>query len=343
MQLSYKKIDLQLKQTFTTATVSRTFTPIVLTQIAYDDKVGFGEASMPPYIGENHETASLFLEKAKNVIAKLTYPFDIQLVMNEIEALTEDNNAVKASIDIAMHDLKGQLENKPVWEMFGVNPAKMPITSYTIGIDTPSVLRQKVAESEGFKILKIKLGSSDDKAIINTIREVTDKPLYVDANQGWKDKYEALEMTHWLKEKGVLMIEQPMLKTDLDGNAFVTEGSPLPTIADESCQRLADIPKLKGVFHGINIKLMKSTGLNEGFKMLQLARSLDLKVMIGCMSETSCGVLAAAQIAPLCDYVDLDTTWLITNNPFENLDLKDGIIQLSNRAGLGLLELKIKN
>jgi L-Ala-D/L-Glu epimerase len=336
MQLSFRKIDLQLKHTFTIATVSRTFTPIVLTQIAYDNKVGFGEASMPPYIGENHETACLFLEKAKNVIAKLTYPFDIQLVMNEIEALAKGNKAAKASIDIALHDLKGQMENQPVWKMFGVNPATMPITSYTIGIDTPSVLRQKVAESEGFKILKIKLGSSDDKAIINTIREVTDKPLYVDANQGWKDKNEALEMTHWLKEKGVLMIEQPMLKTDLDGNAFVTEGSPLPTIADESCQRLVDIPRLKGVFHGINIKLMKSTGLNEGFKMLQLARSLDLKVMIGCMSETSCGVLAAAQIAPLCDYVDLDTTWLITNNPFENPDLKDGIIQLSNRAGLGL-------
>ena len=338
MQLTFKTIDLQLKHTFTIATVSRTFTPVVLTQIRHEGNVGFGEASMPPYIGEDHETASLFLEKAEKIIAKLTYPFDIQSVMKEVDALSVGNNAVKASVDIALHDLKGQLENRPVWEMFGTNPATMPITSFTIGIDTPSVLRQKVAESDGFKILKIKLGSSDDKAIIQTIREVTDKPLYVDANQGWKDKYEALEMTHWLKEQGVLMIEQPMLKTDLDGNAFVTEGSPLPTIADESCQRLADIPRLKGVFHGINIKLMKSTGLNEGFKMLQLARSLGLKVMIGCMSETSCGVLAAAQIAPLCDFVDLDTTWLITNNPFENLALKDGIIQLSHRAGLGLEE-----
>jgi L-Ala-D/L-Glu epimerase len=339
MQLTFKTIDLQLKHTFTIALVSRTFTPVVVTQIMYEGKVGYGEASMPPYIGENHETATLFLEKAKKIVAKLTYPFDIQLVMNDLDALAAGNSAVKASVDIALHDLKGQLENRPVWEMFGTNPATMPFTSYTIGIDTPSVLRQKVTESEGFKILKIKLGSNDDRQIINTIREVTDKPLYVDANQGWKDKNEALEMTHWLKEKGVLMIEQPMLKTDLEGNAFVTEGSPLPTIADESCQRLVDISRLKGVFHGINIKLMKSTGLNEGFKMLQLARSLDLKVMIGCMSETSCGVLAAAQIAPLCDYVDLDTTWLITNNPFENLDLKDGIIQLSNRAGLGLREL----
>jgi L-Ala-D/L-Glu epimerase len=336
MKLSHKTIDLQLKHTFTIATISRTFTPVVLTQIALEGKIGFGEASMPPYIGENHETASLFLDKAKNILSKLTYPFDIQLVMNEIDALETGNCAAKASIDIALHDLKGHLENKPVWKMFGVNPETMPITSYTIGIDTPSVLRQKVAESDGFKILKIKLGSEDDKQIINTIREVTDKPLYVDANQGWKDKYFALDMTFWLKEMGVLMIEQPMLKTDFDGNAFVTEGSPLPTIADESCQRLTDIPRLKGVFHGINIKLMKSTGLNEGYKMLQLARSLNLKVMIGCMSETSCGVLAAAQIAPLCDYVDLDTTWLITNNPFENLDLRDGIIQLSNRAGLGL-------
>jgi L-Ala-D/L-Glu epimerase len=342
MQLSFKTIDLQLKHTFTIASVSRTFTPVVLTQIKYEGIVGYGEASMPPYIGENHETAILFLEKTKNIVEKLTYPFDIQLVMYEVDALAIGNSAAKASVDIALHDLKGQLENRPVWAFFGTNPATMPITSFTIGMDTPSVLRQKVSESEGFKILKIKLGSSNDKAIINTIREVTDKPLYVDANQGWKDKYEALEMTHWLKEKGVLMIEQPMLKTDLDGNAFVTEGSPLPTIADESCQRLIDIPRLKGVFHGINIKLMKSTGLNEGFKMLQLARTLGLKVMIGCMSETSCGVLAATQIAPMCDYVDLDTTWLITNNPFENLDLKEGVIQLSHRSGLGLKELKIK-
>jgi L-Ala-D/L-Glu epimerase len=336
MQLTFQTIDLQLKHTFTIATVSRTFTPIVLTQIEHDGVIGFGEASMPPYIGENHQTASAFLEKAKSILSKRSYPFDIQQIMSEIDFLAVANCAAKASVDIALHDLKGKLDNRPVWQMFDVNPKEMPITSYTIGIDTPSVLRQKVAESDGFKILKIKLGSDDDKKIIQTIREVTDKPLYVDANQGWKDKYFALEMTHWLKEKGVLMIEQPMPKTDLEGNAFVTEGSPLPTIADESCQRLSDIPRLKGAFHGINIKLMKSTGLLEGFKMLQLAKKLDMKVMIGCMSETSCGVLAAAQIAPLCDYVDLDTTWLITNNPFENPELKDGKIQLSEYAGLGL-------
>ena len=336
MQLSYKTVDLKLKHTFTIATVSRTFTPIVLTQIAHEGSVGFGEASMPPYIGENHQTAAFFLDKAKIILSKLRYPFDIQQVMMEIDSLAEENKAAKASIDIALHDLKGKLDNQPVWKIFNVNPTEMPLTSFTIGIDTPSVLRQKVAESEGFSVLKIKLGSDDDKAIISTIREVTDKPLYVDANQGWKDKYFALEMTHWLREQGVLMIEQPMLKTDLAGNAFVTEGSPLPTIADESCQRLSDISNLKGIFHGINIKLMKSTGLNEGFKMLQLAKSLGMKVMIGCMSETSCGVLAAAQIAPLCDYVDLDTPWLVTNNPFEKPVLLGGKIQLSNEIGLGL-------
>jgi L-alanine-DL-glutamate epimerase-like enolase superfamily enzyme len=165
---------------------------------------------------------------------------------------------------------------------------------------------------------------------------LTDKPLYVDANQGWKDRVEALDMAHWLAEKGVIMIEQPMNKADLDGNAFVTEGSPIPILADESCQRLDDIVRVKGSFHGINIKLMKATGLAEGFNMIKKAREYGMKVMIGCMSETSCGIYAAAAMAPLCDYVDLDTPWLVTNNPYKRPILKYGKLQLSDANGLGL-------
>jgi L-Ala-D/L-Glu epimerase len=264
---------------------------------------------------------------------------DCQLIMSKIDALAEGNKAAKAAIDIALHDLKGQLENRAVWQILGSNPEKMPLTTCTIGIEMdPSVLKQKIDDAADFKVLKIKLGSEDDKKLVQMIRQFTDKPLYVDANQGWQDVNFAIDMTHWLAEKGVVLIEQPMLKTDLDGNGKVCEASPLPVFADESFQRLSDFDAIKGVFDGINIKLMKSTGLWEAQKMVEKARQIGLKIMIGCMSETSCAIMAAAALAPQCDYADLDGPWLIKDNPFQTPILKDGKIQLSTAAGLGLFE-----
>ena len=200
----------------------------------------------------------------------------------------------------------------------------------------PSVLKQKIDETTDFEVLKLKLGSEDDKKLVNLIRQFTDKPLYVDANQGWQDVNFAIEMAHWLAEKGVLLIEQPMLKTDLEGNGKVTEASPLPVFADESFQRFTDFEAINGIFDGINLKLMKSTGLCEARKMVEEARRRDLKIMIGCMSETSCGILAAAALAPQCDFADLDGPWMVSNNPFETPILRGGKIQLPMAAGLGL-------
>ncbi len=343
MKLTYYSYHLQMRHPFRIAHFSRTHTAIVLIQIELDDFIGLGEATMPPYYGENVETISAFLEKAQMVLNKQTYPFDIQQIMSEIDLIDFKNTAAKASIDIALYDLKGKIEGMPVWKILGSNPEKMPITSCTLGIDTPSVLKQKVAEAVAFKVLKIKLGSDDDKAIIKSIREMTDKPLYVDANQGWIDKYKALDMAHWIADQGVELIEQPMPKEDLDGNAFVTEGSPIPIIADESFQRLTDFDSIQGAFHGINIKLMKCTGLTEALKMVHEARRRDLKILIGCMSETSCAIMAAAALAPQCDWADLDGPWLVTNNPFAtpllsigNEKEKGGKIVLSNKIGLGI-------
>ncbi len=337
MKLKYKKYDLQLKHPFRIAIYTRTSTPLVLVEIEHEGVVGFGECSMPQYLGENQETAfdfydlvvqSRILENAKSI--------DIQVIMSELNVLRAGNTAAKAAIDIALHDLKGKLENKPVWQIVGSNPELMPVTSYTLGIDTPSVLRQKVAEAADFSVLKIKLGAENDREIIETIREVTDKPLYVDANQGWTDPQFALDMVFWLKECGVVLVEQPLPKHDLDGNARVTEGATIPIFADESCQRLEDLSRISGAFHGINIKLMKSTGLNEAQHMLAEARQRGLKTMIGCMSETSCGILAGAALAPQCDFADLDGPWLIANNPFATPILRGGKIQLSGFGGLGL-------
>ena len=339
MKLKYKKFDLQLKHPFRIAIYSRMSTPLVLIEIEHEGHIGFGECSMPPYLGESQETAFAFYDSVveSKILEKIDIEnIDIQFIMSEIDALRIGNSAAKAAIDMALFDLKGKLENKPVWQLIGSNPDLMPVTSCTLGIDTPSVLRQKVSEAADFSVLKIKLGSENDREIIETIREVTDKPLYADANQGWSDPLFALDMVFWLKEKGVVLVEQPLPKHDLDGNARVTEGSPIPIFADESFQRFTDFSNITAAFHGVNIKLMKSTGLSEAKRMVDEAKKRNLKTMIGCMSETSCGILAGAALAPQCDFADLDGPWLIANNPFAPPILRGGKIQLSNKNGLGL-------
>ena len=204
-------------------------------------------------------------------------------------------------------------------------------------MDTEEILRQKVKEVEGqYKILKIKLGGKDDRKMVETIRSVTALPIAVDANQGWKDKHQALEMIHWLKEKGIVMIEQPMSKYLPDDIAWLTAESPLPIFADESIQRLHDVVRTKGVFSGINIKLMKCTGMREAWKMRNLAQSLDMKVMIGCMTETSCAISAAAQLAPGMDFADLDGAQLIQNDAFSGAELINGKMKPLNLPGIGV-------
>jgi len=195
---------------------------------------------------------------------------------------------------------------------------------------------KKLQDAKDFKVIKVKLGRDSDKELINTIRSVTHVPLFVDANQGWTDREQSLDMCHWLHEQGVLLIEQPMLKTDIDGNAWLTERSPVPTIGDESVQRMADVTKAQGVYAGINIKLMKSAGMYEAYQMILKARQLGLKLMIGCMSETSCATLAAAALAPLCDWADLDGPFLTTNNPYLLPGFVDGKWVLNDGDGLGL-------
>jgi L-Ala-D/L-Glu epimerase len=349
MTLTYQPLDLALRYPFRIALMSRTSTPIVLTQIKLGEFTGFGEASMPPYLGESHASVCAFLELAnQKIISKIkdfvvSQNFDCQSIMKKIDHLAEGNKAAKAAIDIALHDLKGKLVGQSVWQILGSNPEEMPLTTCTIGIEMdPSVLKQKIDDAADFKVLKIKLGSEDDKKLVNLVREFTDKPLYVDANQGWNDVNFAIEMTHWLAERGVVLIEQPMLKTDLDGNGKVCEAAPLPVFADESFQRMADFDAIDGIFDGINIKLMKSTGLCEAQLMVEKARQKNLKIMIGCMSETSCAILAAAALAPQCDFADLDGPWLIKNNPFETPILRGGKIRLSAAVGLGLEYLKTK-
>lgn len=335
MAFRFRPYTLQLKHVFTVAVSSRTTTPVMLTEVEYDGVVGFGEASMPPYLGESHETAAAFLSKVD--LAPFANPLELETILAAVDALAPGNPAAKASVDIALHDLAGKLMGQPWYNIWGYDPARAPLTTFTIGIDTPEVVRQKTREAAEFKVLKIKLGRDTDKAMVEAIRSVTDKPLTGDANQGWTDRQQALDMIGWLKERGFEYVEQPLAKERVDDLAWITERSPIPIIGDEGVQRLADVRKAHGVYSGINIKLMKSTGMREAHRMLELARALGMKVMIGCMTETSCAISAAAQLSPMADWADLDGALLISNDVFDGATVVDGKVRIPDRPGIGAI------
>ena len=339
MELTFYPYDAQMRHVFTIANSSRSTTQLVLTKITYDGYTGYGEAAMPPYLGENQASVMEFLKKAD--LSRFSSPFEIEDIMTYLETLSTNNTAAKASVDIALHDLVGKIVGQPWWKIWGFNPQTTPNTSFTIGLDTEDVVREKTKEASPYKVIKVKLGMDEatDKMMINTIRTVTDTVIAVDANQGWNDKHYALDMIYWLKERNVNMIEQPMPKLWLDEAAWVTERSPLPVIADESCQRLTDVPKLKGAFTGINIKLMKCTGLREAREMVSLANALRLKLMIGCMTETSCAISAAAQLAPKMEWADLDGNLLIANDCYSGMQIVDGKITLNDKPGIGIVKI----
>jgi L-alanine-DL-glutamate epimerase-like enolase superfamily enzyme len=336
VKLSWYPYTLELKHPFTISINSRTSTPAVLIEIKYEGITGYGEASLPPYLPETQESVQEFLSKIKlNRYKNIT---DIDFILSDIDKTYSGNNAAKASIDIALHDLAGKINGVPVHKMLGIKKKEVS-TSYTIGIDSSEVILNKLKEAENFRILKVKLGSVNDKKIIETIRSKTDKPIYADINQGWKRKEEALELCYLLNQENVILIEQPFHKDNLDDTAWLNERSPIPIIADEAVQRLEDMDRINGVYSGINIKLMKSTGLREALKMINYARELNLGIMLGCMTETSCAISAAAQISSLVDWVDLDGNILIKNDKFEGVIGTDGIILPNEMPGLGISKI----
>jgi len=336
LKLRYIPYELQLKHVFTLASGSRKTTPVVLTEIEYDGIKGYGEASMPPYLGESHESVLKFLGQVK--LDQFSNPFLMEDILGYVDNIMPGNHAAKASVDIALHDLVGKLMDQPWYRIWGLDPAKTPDTSFTIGIDTPEVVKQKTLEAEPFNVLKIKLGVGDDRMMVSTIREISSKPVCVDVNQGWKDRNYALEMAHWLKERNVMFLEQPMPKEMIDDIAWLTENSPLPVIADEAVQTADDLLKIKGVYSGVNIKLMKCGGMNGAVKMAHLARIMGMKIMIGCMTETSCAVSAAAQLSPLATWADLDGNLLISNDVYEGMLIKNGKVTLNERPGIGIMQ-----
>jgi L-alanine-DL-glutamate epimerase-like enolase superfamily enzyme len=338
MILRFTPYTAELRHAFTIATASRTSTPGMLVEVEHDGVIGYGEASMPPYLGESQASAAAFL--ALIDLGRFPDPFQLGEILPAIDALAPGNTAAKAAVDIALHDWIGKKLGAPWHRIWGLDPTKAPVTSFTIGIDTPEVVRQKTREAAPYKIIKVKLGRdpATDRALIDAIRDVTDRPITVDANQGWPDRADALRMIEWLATRGVVFIEQPMPKENPADTAWLRERSPLPLIADESVQRLPDVRRALGVFDGINIKLMKCTGLREAHQMITVARALGLKVMLGCMTETSCAISAAAQLSPLVDWADLDGALLIKNDVFLGTTVVDGKITLNDLPGIGVVK-----
>lgn len=336
LNLSFKPYELKLRHSFNLARSQRTTTPGVQVQLEYDGITGYGEASMPPYLGETVSSVCQYLSNLD--MAQFADPFRVEEIHDYLEKAAPDNRAAKASVDIALHDLLGKIMNQPWYRIWGLNPEKTPNTSFTISYDAdPEEMRKKIEETKPYKVIKIKMGLDHDKEIVEAFRRFSDVPICVDANQGWNDKEKALEMCHWLAERNCLFVEQPMDKAAIDDTAWLRERSPLPIIADEFLQRLPDVRRAAGAYDGINIKLMKSTGMHEAYQMAVLARALGMKVMLGCMTETSCAVTAAAQLSPMADWADLDGNLLIANDIFDGIKINDGKIVLPERPGIGVV------
>lgn len=343
MALTFEPFEARMKHVFTISGSSRSTTPIVLTRISYQGHVGYGEASMPPYLGESSASVMDFLRRVD--LSRFSSPFQMEEILTYVDNITTNNTAAKCSVDIALHDLCGKLMGQPWWKIWGWSNRNLPSTCVTVGlayaadgsIDREEV-RKKTLETLDYNLIKVKLGNTEenDKIMISTIREVTNLPIVVDANQGWKEKGQALSMIEWLAARGVEMVEQPMPKLMLDESAWLRDRSPLPIMADEACQRLSDIRKLYGAYDGINIKLMKCTGMREAREMITLAKALHMRIMMGCMTETLVAISAAAQFASQLEWADLDGNWLIANDIFNGMKVVDGYITLEDKPGIGV-------
>ena len=333
VEAEIKRIN--LKHTWTTTMSSSQYRDTIYVRYTRDGITGHGEGAPIVRYDESAASAHKAVESVRDLLASAD-PWKFDKVMVEVAQRVRGEYAGKAAIDIALLDWVGQKLGVPLYRYFGLDPKDAPVTTFSIGIDTPEITKQKVREAAAFPILKVKVGLETDEATINAIRSVTDKPLRVDANEGWKDREVAVRKIEWLATKGVEFVEQPMAADRLDDLRWVKQRVSLPLIGDESAQHAGDIPKLVGIFDGINVKLDKAGGILEAYREIQIAKALGFKTMLGCMVSTSVSVTAAAHLSPLVDYADLDGNLLISNDPFSGVKVRDGKLILPDRPGLGL-------
>jgi len=335
MNIEVKTKKLELAHTWTISRNSSDFKNNVFVKIERDGIVGYGESAPNVRYGENSELTTAKINAAKPIFYDNNL-FHYTNIKEALDAQVLKQSCAKAAMDIALMDWVGKALNVPLYQMFGLNTAHTPLTSFSIGIDTPEVIKQKVHEAEQYPLLKIKVGKPNDEEIIGAVRSVTDKPIRVDANEGWTNKEEALERILWLKSQGVEFIEQPMPSDMIEETAWVRERAGIPIVADEAVKTAADIPLLATAYDGINIKLMKSGGIQEALRMIGMAKALGLKVMLGCMIESSVAISAAAHLAPYVDWADLDGNLLIKNDPFSGVKIDHGKFIFNDKPGLGV-------
>lgn len=337
-QLKLLSRRLQLKHTWTTVMSSSTFRDTFFVEYSRDGVTGRGEGA--PIVRYNESAAQAIerFEKERGWL-EAADPWQFTKLMARLFRDVESNFAAKAAVDIALLDWVGQRLNVPLYRYFGLDRNDAPATTFSIGIDKAEVIRQKVREAEPYPVLKIKVGLDNDEEVIDAVRSVTKKPLRVDANEGFKSKEQAVEKINWLEKQGVEFIEQPLPAANLEDMNWIRKRVHLPIIADEACLHPQDIPRLAPHFDGVNIKIDKCGGLLEGWRMINIARALGLKTMLGCMVSSSCAITAAAHLSPLVDYADLDGNLLIANDPFEGVKVVNGKLILPDRPGLGLKSL----
>jgi len=327
--LRHEHCRLNLRHTFRLARGSSEFRDNLMLEIEHDGLIGFGEAAPIERYGQDWRSAAAAVDA---MVAKLEDPATFYAAAGELAVPGQP--AAEAALDMALRDLAGKRLGVPYYELLGIDPRTMPPTSYTIGMDTPEIVEAKVREAGHFSVFKVKMGSDDDRAVLETVRSVTHRPIRVDANEGWSLD-EAKSRLEWLQAMGVELVEQPLPAAELEATAELRRQSPLPLFADESVHRAADIPRLATAFDGINIKLMKCGGMGEALRMIHTARAHGMQVMLGCMIESSLAITAAAQLAPLVDFVDLDGHLLIAEDPFVGVGLEDGRLTLTREPGLG--------
>ncbi len=332
MKLHWEPVTLELKTTFRVAHGASDLRHNVL---VYLDE-GVGEAAAVPYYGETQEGIISYL---KSVPDLGTDPFDMDTVL---ALRPPGSRAARSAIDQALHDLWGKEIGQPLYRLFGLNPDNLPLTSFTIAMNEPRIMAEQ-ARLSGQPLLKIKLGSENDEAILAAIRQVTDARLRVDVNAGWS-REQALQMIPRLVDYELEFIEQPLAVEDVEGYFWLKEKLraqhiSIPIFADETARNAKDIPKLAGAVDGVVVKLMKSEGIRETLRMIHTARAHDMQIMLSCMVESSVGVTAAAHLAPLCDYADLDGPLLIRNDPYQGIRYEGAKMILPDAPGIGVTRL----
>ncbi|QRN95375.1 dipeptide epimerase [Archangium violaceum] len=334
LPLTVRTIELPLRHAWTISRGTSTSKRNVLVELREGDLVGRGEAAPNVRYGESAETVTEALQKLAPVLegADLRH---FRVLSERIEEALPGNHAAKAALDIALYDLAGKRLGAPLYRMLGLDAARMPLTSFSIGIDDPETLVRKVREAEPYPVLKVKLGAQSVRETFGAVRAATPKTVRVDANEAWAPE-EALKHIEWLAGQGVELVEQPLPAADTEGAKWLRQRSPLPLVADEAVMMAVDVPKLAEGYHGINVKLQKCGGIREALRLIETARSCGLKVMLGCMVETSVGIAAAAHLGPLVDWLDLDGNLLISADPFRGHPVEQGYIRLGDGPGLGV-------